>query len=80
MIRMLGGLVGRQAEAITLADRLSADPGFDSGVGHPFPGLRTFFEEWDDPLISGIRWVEELWRSPAGTPIFPELADARLRS
>ena len=42
------------------------------------PRLRAFFEEWDDPLISGIRWVEELVRSPAATPIFPELADARL--
>ena len=37
-----------------------------------------FFEEWDDPLISGIRWVEELVEIAGGRPIFPELAGARL--
>jgi iron complex transport system substrate-binding protein len=39
---------------------------------------RVFFEEWDDPLISGIRWVEELVAIAGGTPIFPELAGAGL--
>ena len=38
-----------------------------------------FFEEWDDPLISGIRWVEELVEIAGGDPIFPELRDARPR-
>ena len=37
-----------------------------------------FFEEWDDPLISGIRWVEELVEIAGGRPLFPELAGARL--
>jgi iron complex transport system substrate-binding protein len=79
MIQMLGGLVGRQAEAITLADRLSADLDRIRESAARFPRrLRTFFEEWDNPLISGIRWVEELVEIAGGTPIFPELADARL--
>ncbi len=39
---------------------------------------RVYFEEWDDPLISGIRWVEELVEIAGGTPIFPELRDAGL--
>ena len=39
---------------------------------------RVFFEEWDDPLISGIRWVEELVEIAGGDPIFPELRDAKL--
>lgn len=30
------------------------------------------------PLISGIRWVEELVEIAGGAPIFPELAEARL--
>ena len=34
---------------------------------------RVFFEEWNDPLISGIRWVEELIEIAGGTPTFPEL-------
>ncbi len=36
-----------------------------------------FFEEWKDPLISGIRWVEELVEIAGGEPIFPELRDRR---
>ena len=44
-----------------------------------FPrALRAFFEEWDDPIISGIRWVEELVTIAGGTPVFPELATAGL--
>ena len=38
-----------------------------------------FFEEWDDPLISGIRWVEELVEIAGGEPIFPGARDARPR-
>lgn len=34
---------------------------------------RVFFEEWKDPLISGIEWVEELVQIAGGEPIFPEL-------
>jgi iron complex transport system substrate-binding protein len=34
---------------------------------------RVFFEEWMDPLISGIRWVDELIEIAGGQPVFPEL-------
>ena len=37
-----------------------------------------FFEEWDDPLISGIRWVDELIEIAGGTCVFPELRDGAL--
>jgi iron complex transport system substrate-binding protein len=79
MIRMLGGLVGCQADAERLADRLQAGleaTRADSATLAHRP--RVFFEEWDDPLISGIRWVEELVDIAGGRPVFPELADARL--
>lgn len=33
---------------------------------------RVFFEEWYDPLISGIRWVSELIEIAGGTDIFSE--------
>src|SRR6266513_5549436 len=79
MIRILGGLVGVQHEAEQLADRLEADLDRIRESASRLPvRLRTFFEEWDDPLISGIRWVEELVEIAGGAPIFPELADARL--
>src|SRR5262249_33161854 len=79
MIRMLGGLVGCQDDAETLAARL--EEGLDAiraasaTLSHR---PRVFFEEWDDPLISGIRWVEELVEVAGGRPIFPELTGARL--
>ena len=34
---------------------------------------RVYFEEWNDPLISGITWVEELVEIAGGEVIFPEL-------
>jgi iron complex transport system substrate-binding protein len=79
MIRMLGGIVGCQARAEALADSLAADLDRVRESAARFPRrLRTFFEEWDEPLISGIRWVEELVEIAGGEPVFPELADARL--
>jgi iron complex transport system substrate-binding protein len=39
---------------------------------------RVFFEEWPDPLMSGIRWVEELVEIAGGEPIFPESKVASL--
>jgi iron complex transport system substrate-binding protein len=79
MIRMLGGLVGCQREAEGLANEL--ERGLDeirSSSAKLQSRPRAFFEEWDDPLISGIRWVEELMEIAGGSPIFPELANARL--
>jgi iron complex transport system substrate-binding protein len=79
MIAMVGGLVGCQAEAEQLADRLASDLDRMREAASRFPRrLRVFFEEWDEPLISGIRWVEELVEIAGGAPIFPELAAAGL--
>src|SRR5881396_2218582 len=79
MIRMVGGLVGCQAAGEKLATRLARDLDRIRESAARFPRRpRVFFEEWDDPLISGIRWVEELVEIAGGSPIFPELRDARL--
>jgi len=79
MIRVLGGIVGCQSDAEKLADRLEAGLSAIRERAARFPvRLNTFFEEWDDPLISGITWVEELVTIAGGTPIFPELANAKL--
>ena len=79
MIAMLGGLIGCQREAEALAGRLSADLDRIRESASRFPRrLRVFFEEWDEPLISGIRWVEELVEIAGGTPLFPELVNAGL--
>ena len=79
MIRMLGGLIGCQPAAERLAEDLAADLDRIRDAASRFSARRrVFFEEWDEPLISGIRWVEELVEIAGGTPIFPELASAGL--
>jgi iron complex transport system substrate-binding protein len=79
MIRMLGGLVGCSDKAEALAETLARELERIRESAARFPRrLRTFFEEWDEPLISGIRWVEELVEIAGGAPIFPELCDAKL--
>ncbi len=85
MIRIVGGLVGRGAEGDALASDMAR--GLDAIRGADAPQARrradarrprVYFEEWDDPLISGIRWVEELVEIAGGDPIFPELRDKGL--
>ena len=39
---------------------------------------RVYFEEWDEPPITGIRWVAELIRIAGGEDVFPELAEQSL--
>jgi iron complex transport system substrate-binding protein len=79
MIAMLGGLIGCQREAEQLADRLRSQLALLAESASRLPRrLRVFFEEWDEPLISGIRWVEELVEIAGGAPIFPELGAAGL--
>ena len=39
----------------------------------PWPKPKVYFEEWDDPLISGIGWVSELIEIAGGEDILPNL-------
>jgi iron complex transport system substrate-binding protein len=79
MIRVLAGIVGVAANGDALVDRLEADLAAVRASAARFPSRpRVYFEEWDEPLISGIRWVEELVEIAGGSPIFPELRQAAL--
>ena len=78
-IRTIGALVGRQDGAEKLA--ASLERGLDAirqRAGSLPRRPRVFFEEWDEPLISGICWVDELIEVAGGEPIFPELRRASL--
>jgi iron complex transport system substrate-binding protein len=79
MVRMLGAMIGCEAKARALAARLDAGL---AGVRARAAGLRrrprVYFEEWDEPLISGIRWVSELIGLAGGDDCFPELAGRSL--
>jgi iron complex transport system substrate-binding protein len=71
---MLARIVGRAAEGRALVDglRRGLEEIAASSKMLPFRP-RVFFEEWNDPLISGIGWVEQLIEIAGGTVIFPEL-------
>ena len=79
MIRVLGGIVGVADKAEQLV--LSLQRGLDeirSAAAQLPRRPRVYFEEWDDPLISGIQWTEELVEIAGGDPIFPEHRHASL--
>jgi len=79
MIRIVGGLVGCADRADGLATYLERGLQDIRTAAAAMPMRpRVYFEEWDEPLISGIRWVEELIEIAGGEPIFPELRDAKL--
>jgi iron complex transport system substrate-binding protein len=79
MIRMIGGLVGLTDRAEALAGRLESDLDLIRASASRFPRRpRVYFEEWDDPLISGIRWVDELIEIAGGDTVFPDRRAAAL--
>jgi iron complex transport system substrate-binding protein len=79
MILMVGGLVGKSEEASALVANLQRGLDEIRDAASMLPARpRVYFEEWDDPLISGIQWVEELVEGAGGAPIFPELRHKKL--
>ncbi|NLG59629.1 MAG: cobalamin-binding protein [Gammaproteobacteria bacterium] len=74
-IRRLGALVGAGSRADAYADELQR--GLDE-VARGAAALprrpNVYFEEWDDPPITGIRWVSELTAIAGGDDVFPERA------
>jgi iron complex transport system substrate-binding protein len=74
MLLMLSRIVDAERAGLALADRLRADLSRIQESARSFTRRpRVFFEEWNDPLISGIRWVDELIEIAGGQPVFPEL-------
>jgi len=79
MIRVLGGMIGCEAKAAALAARL--EQGLDEvrATAARFERRpRVYFEEWDEPMISGIRWVSELIGIAGGEDCFSDNAQHAL--
>ena len=75
MIRTLGGMIGCADKAQALAHDLEAGLEQVRARAAALPRRpRVYFEEWDEPLISGIRWVSELIELAGGEDCFPELS------
>ena len=74
MILTIGRIVGGEKRAGKLVETMQGELDAIAESAKKFPFRpRVYFEEWFDPLISGIRWVEELIEIAGGEPIFPEL-------
>lgn len=79
MIGTLGGLVGCQHKAEALVEKLRDGVESVRAQAEQLPRRpRVYFEEWDDPMLSGIRWVSELVEIAGGEDCFPELRDKGL--
>jgi len=78
MIRTFGALVGAADRADRLAGELAATVGFarkravQSGMKP-----KVYFEEWDEPMISGIGWVSELIEAAGGIDVFADRASGK---
>jgi iron complex transport system substrate-binding protein len=73
MIRTLGALVGAAERADQLANDYEKLLATIASTARPSPKPKVYFEEWDDPLISGIGWVSELIEIAGGEDILPKL-------
>lgn len=79
MVETLGRLVGAEARAAELVGALEAQIDQTRGIaaerfartGHR---PRVYFEEWDEPNITAVRWVSEMIEIAGGENIFPERA------
>ena len=73
MIRTLGALVGAAERADRLAGDYEKRLADIAAIVRPTSKPKVYFEEWDDPLISGIGWVSELIAIAGGEDVFPDL-------
>ncbi|TAN06259.1 MAG: cobalamin-binding protein [Rhodanobacteraceae bacterium] len=78
-VRRLGALVGVPDKAEAYARGLEAHLDAVRALGAALPRHpRVYFEEWDEPPITGLRWVAELIRIAGGEDVFPERAEQSL--
>jgi iron complex transport system substrate-binding protein len=75
MLYQVAAMVGQAEEGLALLQTWRAEL---DAIAHQAASFKrrpkVFFEEWDTPHISGIRWVSELMGIAGGDDIFPELA------
>ena len=75
MLYQVGAMVGQAEQAqARIADMQAQLDAIRQAAANFRRRPRVFFEEWDEPHISGIRWVSELMAIAGGDDIFPELA------
>lgn len=75
MLYQVAAIVGRADDGLRRLEGMRARLQEIEAVGRALPRRpRVFFEEWDEPHISAIRWVSELVGIAGGDDVFPQLA------
>jgi len=75
MMFQVAAMVGAHEHGQELIEKIRADhQKIREAAGRLNCKPRIYFEEWDDPPISAIRWVSELIELAGGQDCFPELA------
>lgn len=78
MVRTLAALTGRHLEGEQLAGALQLEMSLVAARARRHARQpRVYFEEWDEPPISGIGWVSELLAIAGGIDAFSDLATHR---
>ncbi|MCG2575959.1 cobalamin-binding protein [Dechloromonas sp. XY25] len=83
MIETVGRLVGAEARAQAIVAGLEAEIARTRAIAAERLARtgrkpRVYFEEWDEPLISSIRWASELIEMAGGEDVFAERARSPL--
>jgi iron complex transport system substrate-binding protein len=75
VIQMLAAIVGVSEKGSALVKKLEDNLDAIRAAASRFPRRpKVYFEEWDEPMISGIRWVSELVEIAGGEDIFRDLS------
>jgi iron complex transport system substrate-binding protein len=73
MVLTLSSLVGAAGKGEKLVEQLEANLASVRRAASAFPRRpKVYFEEWDEPMISGIRWVSELIEIAGGEDVFSD--------
>jgi iron complex transport system substrate-binding protein len=81
MMLALASLVGAADNGVALVKKLEDGLAEIRAAGARFPKRpRVYFEEWDEPMISGIRWVSELIEVAGGEDVFSDQSRSRAAS
>lgn len=75
MMAQVAAMVGQSERGLALIAGMQSQLAEIADAAAPLPRRpRVYFEEWDEPHISAIRWVSELLGIAGGDDCFPELA------
>lgn len=79
MLYQVAAMVGQAQRGLVLLEGMRTRLLAIEAAGRALPRRpRIYFEEWDEPHISAIRWVSELAGIAGGDDVFPELASQSL--